>query len=174
MLHNLRFSLFKMPFISYCYLVRFLYYSHFKYRVCQNLKENSGAKGLRKRREVQNWNYCRIRKDCQNCSYCRMYMELWAAAEHNVAEDCKLSGRYSSSLLGSVLFFLGLTSSGVKETVPPSLDTVERLCLGSSLPAGSASAILIRELTACLATRRTISCQILRARGSGVREIGIR
>ena len=79
----------------------------------------------------------------------------------------KRSGRYSSSLLGSVLFFLGLMSSGVKDTVPVSLETVERLCLGSSLPAGSASAILIRELTACLATTRTISCQILRARGPG-------
>ena len=80
----------------------------------------------------------------------------------------KRSGRYSSSLLGSVLFFLGRMSSGVKVTVPVSLETVERLCLGSSLPAGSASATLIRELTACLATTRTFSCQILRARGSGV------
>jgi hypothetical protein len=35
-----------MPFISQCYLVWFLYYSHFKYRMCYNLKENSGAKGL--------------------------------------------------------------------------------------------------------------------------------
>jgi hypothetical protein len=34
MLHNLRFSLVKMPFISSCYLVWFLYYSYFKYRVC--------------------------------------------------------------------------------------------------------------------------------------------
>jgi len=46
MLHNLRFFLFKMPFISYCYLFWFLYYSHFKYRMCSNLKGNSGAKGL--------------------------------------------------------------------------------------------------------------------------------
>ena len=37
MLHNLRFFLFKMPFISQCYLVWFLYYSHFTYRMCQNL-----------------------------------------------------------------------------------------------------------------------------------------
>jgi hypothetical protein len=79
----------------------------------------------------------------------------------------KRSGRYSSSLLGSFLFFLGLMSSGVKETVPVSLETVERLCLGSSLPAGSASAILIRELTACLATTRSVSCQILQAKWSG-------
>ena len=28
------FFLFKMPFISQCYLFWFLYYSHFKYRVC--------------------------------------------------------------------------------------------------------------------------------------------
>ena len=34
MLHNLRFFLFKMPFISYCCLVWFLYYSHFTYSVC--------------------------------------------------------------------------------------------------------------------------------------------
>jgi hypothetical protein len=33
-LNNLRFSLFKIPFISQCYLVWFLYYSHFKYTVC--------------------------------------------------------------------------------------------------------------------------------------------
>lgn len=54
--------------------------------------------------------------------------------------------RYSSSLLGFV-FFLGLTSSGVKDTVPDSLETVERLWRGSSFPAGSASVMLIRELT---------------------------
>lgn len=93
-------------------------------------------------------------------------MEFWAAVGHWWKTD-KRSGRYSSSLLGSVFFFRGLMSSGVNETVPVSLETVERLCLGSSLPAGSASAILIRELTACLATTRTISCQILRATGSG-------
>ena len=33
-LQTLRFFLFKMPFISLCYLVWFLYYSHFTYRVC--------------------------------------------------------------------------------------------------------------------------------------------
>jgi hypothetical protein len=37
MLHNLRFSLFKMLFSSYCYLVWFLYYSHFKYR-CDKIR----------------------------------------------------------------------------------------------------------------------------------------
>jgi len=31
MLHNLIFFLFKMSFISQCYLVWFLYYSHFTY-----------------------------------------------------------------------------------------------------------------------------------------------
>jgi hypothetical protein len=46
MLHNLCSFLFKMPFISYFYLILFLYYSHFKYRVCKNLKKSSGAKGL--------------------------------------------------------------------------------------------------------------------------------
>ena len=35
MQHTLRFFLFKMPFISYCYLFWFLYYSHFKYRRAQ-------------------------------------------------------------------------------------------------------------------------------------------
>jgi hypothetical protein len=34
MLHTLRFFLFKMPFISQCYLFWFQYYSHFKYRMC--------------------------------------------------------------------------------------------------------------------------------------------
>ena len=34
MLHNLRLFLFKMQFISQCYLFWFLYYSHFKYRLC--------------------------------------------------------------------------------------------------------------------------------------------
>jgi hypothetical protein len=34
MLHTLHFFLFKMPFISKCYLFWFLYYSHFTYRVC--------------------------------------------------------------------------------------------------------------------------------------------
>ena len=34
MLHNLRLFLFKMPFISQCYLVCFVYYSHFTYRMC--------------------------------------------------------------------------------------------------------------------------------------------
>jgi hypothetical protein len=46
MLHNLRFSLFNMVFISEYYLIWFLYYSHFKYGVCKNFKKSSGAKGL--------------------------------------------------------------------------------------------------------------------------------
>jgi hypothetical protein len=37
MLHTLRFFLFKMLFISFCYLFWFLYYSHFTYRVCKTL-----------------------------------------------------------------------------------------------------------------------------------------
>jgi len=45
MLHTLRLFLFKMPFISKCYLFWFLFYSHFIYRVCLN-KKKSGAKGL--------------------------------------------------------------------------------------------------------------------------------
>jgi hypothetical protein len=35
-----------MPFISYCYLVWFLYYSHFKYRVCKNFEKGAGLKVL--------------------------------------------------------------------------------------------------------------------------------
>jgi hypothetical protein len=34
MLHTLSFSLFKIPFISRCYLFWFLYYLHFTYRMC--------------------------------------------------------------------------------------------------------------------------------------------
>ena len=34
MLHTLCFFLFKMPFISWCYLFWFVYYSHFIYKVC--------------------------------------------------------------------------------------------------------------------------------------------
>ena len=39
MLYNLRFFLFKMPFISQCCLVWFLYYSHFKYRCAKICKK---------------------------------------------------------------------------------------------------------------------------------------
>ena len=47
MLHTLRFFLFKMPFISQCYLFWFLCYSHFIYR-CAKIKK----KFLRQRRRI--------------------------------------------------------------------------------------------------------------------------
>ena len=73
MLHTLCFFLFKMPFISLCYLFWFLYYSHFKYRMCSNLKENSGAKGLKYTDITQN-----------------TYVQSWMVTEIMAREKCGL------------------------------------------------------------------------------------
>ena len=57
-------------------------------------------------------------------------------------------------------------------TFPVSLEIVERLCLGSSFPAGSASAIEMRELTAVLRTNNLRSLLENRNTGSNREEIG--